>query len=102
VLRVVRTDDAEVAQEGLPLVVDPPQEHVAGLDVAVHQPDPVGVDQPGRDLLGDVDGVAQGQRARAGEQVPAVTALDEPFQGRSVSVELTLPPLGGLWLTPRK
>ena len=32
----------------------------------------------------------------------AVTALDEPFQGRAASVELTLPPLGGLWLTPRR
>ena len=32
----------------------------------------------------------------------SVTALDEPFQGRQASVELTLPPLGGLWLAPRK
>jgi 1,4-alpha-glucan branching enzyme len=31
----------------------------------------------------------------------AVTATDEPFQGRQASVELTLPPLGGLWLAPR-
>ena len=32
----------------------------------------------------------------------SVTALDEPFQGRPASVELTLPPLGGLWLAPRR
>ncbi len=31
----------------------------------------------------------------------SVTATDEPFQGRQASVELTLPPLGGLWLAPR-
>ena len=31
----------------------------------------------------------------------SVTALEEPFQGRAASVELTLPPLGGLWLAPR-
>jgi len=31
----------------------------------------------------------------------SVTATDEPFQGRPASVELTLPPLGGLWLAPR-
>jgi 1,4-alpha-glucan branching enzyme len=29
------------------------------------------------------------------------TATAEPFQGRPASVELTLPPLGGLWLAPR-
>ena len=32
----------------------------------------------------------------------SVVAQDEPFQGRQASVELTLPPLGGLWLTPRR
>ena len=32
----------------------------------------------------------------------SIVALDEPFQGRPASVELTLPPLGGLWLAPRK
>jgi len=32
----------------------------------------------------------------------SVEAQDEPFQGRQASVELTLPPLGGLWLTPRR
>lgn len=32
----------------------------------------------------------------------AVHALDEPFQGRQHSVELTLPPLGGLWLAPQR
>jgi len=31
----------------------------------------------------------------------AVTALDEPWGGRPASVELTLPPLAGLWLAPR-
>ena len=31
-----------------------------------------------------------------------VQALDEPFQGRPASVELTIPPLGGLWLKPRR
>ncbi|CAN5533369.1 1,4-alpha-glucan branching protein GlgB [soil metagenome] len=31
----------------------------------------------------------------------SVTATDDPFQGRPASVELTLPPLGGLWLAPR-
>ena len=31
----------------------------------------------------------------------AVTALDEPWGGRPASVELTLPPLAGLWLVPR-
>jgi len=31
----------------------------------------------------------------------SVTASDEPFQGRPASVELTLPPLAGLWLAPR-
>jgi len=31
----------------------------------------------------------------------SVTASEEPFQGRPASVELTLPPLGGLWLAPR-
>ena len=32
----------------------------------------------------------------------SVTASDEPWGGRPASVELTLPPLGGLWLAPRK
>ena len=32
----------------------------------------------------------------------SVQALDEPFQGRPASVELTIPPLGGLWLKPRR
>ncbi len=32
----------------------------------------------------------------------AVEALDEPWGGRPASVELTVPPLGGLWLTPRR
>jgi 1,4-alpha-glucan branching enzyme len=32
----------------------------------------------------------------------SVVALDEGFQGRPASVELTLPPLGGLWLAPAK
>ena len=32
----------------------------------------------------------------------AVEARDEPFQGRPASVELTLPPLAGLWLAPRR
>ena len=32
----------------------------------------------------------------------SVDAVDEPFQGRQSSVELTLPPLGGLWLKPRR
>ena len=32
----------------------------------------------------------------------SVQAADEPFQGRQASVELTLPPLGGLWLKPRR
>jgi 1,4-alpha-glucan branching enzyme len=32
----------------------------------------------------------------------SVTALDEPWGGRPASMELTLPPLGGLWLTPRR
>jgi 1,4-alpha-glucan branching enzyme len=32
----------------------------------------------------------------------SVTAQDEPHMGRQASVELTLPPLGGLWLKPRK
>ncbi len=31
----------------------------------------------------------------------SVVALDEPWGGRPASVELTLPPLGGLWLAPR-
>jgi 1,4-alpha-glucan branching enzyme len=31
----------------------------------------------------------------------SLTAVAEPFQGRPSSVELTLPPLGGLWLAPR-
>ena len=31
----------------------------------------------------------------------SLTATDEPFMGRPASVELTLPPLGGLWLAPR-
>jgi 1,4-alpha-glucan branching enzyme len=31
----------------------------------------------------------------------AVQALDEPWGGRPASVELTLPPLAGLWLAPR-
>jgi 1,4-alpha-glucan branching enzyme len=30
----------------------------------------------------------------------SVTALDEPFNGRPASAELTLPPLGALWLVP--
>lgn len=30
----------------------------------------------------------------------SVVATEEPFGGRPASVELTLPPLGGLWLTP--
>jgi 1,4-alpha-glucan branching enzyme len=30
----------------------------------------------------------------------AVEARDEPWSGRPASVELTLPPLGGLWLAP--
>ncbi|HEY5223302.1 MAG TPA: 1,4-alpha-glucan branching protein GlgB [Microbacteriaceae bacterium] len=30
-----------------------------------------------------------------------VTATDEPWGGRPASAELTLPPLGGLWLRPR-
>jgi 1,4-alpha-glucan branching enzyme len=32
----------------------------------------------------------------------SVVALDEGFQGRPASAELTLPPLGGLWLAPAK
>ena len=32
----------------------------------------------------------------------SVEASDEPFHGRPASVELTLPPLGGLWLKPRR
>jgi len=32
----------------------------------------------------------------------AVTAVDEPWAGRPASAELTLPPLGGLWLKLRK
>ena len=32
----------------------------------------------------------------------AVEANDEPFQGRPASAELTLPPLAGLWLAPRR
>ena len=32
----------------------------------------------------------------------AVEAHDEPFQGRPASVELTLPPLAGLWLKLRR
>ncbi|MGV8895886.1 MAG: 1,4-alpha-glucan branching protein GlgB [Rhodoglobus sp.] len=32
----------------------------------------------------------------------SVHASDEHFQGRPASVELTLPPLGGLWLKPRR
>lgn len=32
----------------------------------------------------------------------SVQAADAPFQGRPASVELTLPPLGALWLTPRR
>ncbi|MEO8908546.1 MAG: 1,4-alpha-glucan branching protein GlgB, partial [Microbacteriaceae bacterium] len=31
-----------------------------------------------------------------------VTATDEPWGGRPASAELTLPPLGGLWLRPRR
>jgi 1,4-alpha-glucan branching enzyme len=31
----------------------------------------------------------------------SVQAVDEGFQGRPASVELTIPPLGGLWLRPR-
>ncbi|HWR85619.1 MAG TPA: 1,4-alpha-glucan branching protein GlgB [Rhodoglobus sp.] len=30
----------------------------------------------------------------------SITALDEPFHGRPASAELTLPPLGALWLVP--
>ncbi|WP_309616578.1 1,4-alpha-glucan branching protein GlgB [Salinibacterium sp.] len=32
----------------------------------------------------------------------SVQAVDAPFQGRPASVELTLPPLGGLWLAPQR
>jgi 1,4-alpha-glucan branching enzyme len=32
----------------------------------------------------------------------SVEAREEPYQGRPASVELTLPPLAGLWLTPRR
>ncbi len=32
----------------------------------------------------------------------SVQASDEPFHGRPASVELTLPPLGGLWLKPHR
>jgi 1,4-alpha-glucan branching enzyme len=32
----------------------------------------------------------------------SVVAADEPHQGRPASVELTLPPLAGLWLAPRR
>jgi 1,4-alpha-glucan branching enzyme len=32
----------------------------------------------------------------------SVTATDQPWAGRPASAELTLPPLAGLWLTPRR
>ena len=45
-------------------------------------------------------GTALGVQAGVGN-FGAVTALDEPWGGRPASVELTLPPLAGLWLAPR-
>jgi len=32
----------------------------------------------------------------------AVTAVDEPWMGRPASAVLNLPPLGALWLKPRR
>jgi hypothetical protein len=70
----VRAGDAEVGDLGRPLVVD---EHVLGLDVAVHDPALVGGLQGAGDLDRIRHGLRDGQGAVATDAVLERLALDE-------------------------
>ncbi len=64
---------AEVRHEGMAIL----QEHVRGLDVAVHDPALVRVLERAGDLVGDAERLVDGELVLPVEPVPQALALDE-------------------------
>ena len=69
--------DAEVTEERLQLAAALAQQHVGGLDVAVHDPDGVGVAEPFDHLGQDAGGQRRWEAALALDHAVQVAALDQ-------------------------
>src|SRR6185369_12193866 len=80
VLAAQRAGDAEVRDQR---VAVGGEQDILGLDVAMHDPVPVGIVERGRGLAGDTERVLHGELALAAEPVTEGLALDEGMVNQS-------------------